>query len=158
MFVWLHDNVILWRENLCYTEDFLIIKLTRWPDKPARQTSKKHILSNTNGRHKGSNGVGYTSTRRCKAIHVRFINFHVVKYGPDLEPYPLQVSDDEFKMTKRHLDRLELFKHLLKPLDGWLDSGRISFTRSRFLVLCYVMIEKNNGGSEFIILWLTEFP
>ena len=128
------------------------------PDKPERQTGKKHILSNMNGCHKGSNSVSYTSTGRCKAIHARFINFHVVKYGPDLELYPLQVSDDEFKMMKKHLDRLELFKDLLKPLDGWLDSGKILFTRSRFLVLCYTIIEKNNRGFEFIISWLTEFP
>ena len=95
---------------------------------------------------------------RHQEVQGRFINFHVVEYSPDIEPYPLQVSDDKFNMTKRHLDTLELFKDLLKPLDRWLDSGRISFACSRFLVLCYVILEKNNGGSEFIVSWLTEFP
>ena len=75
-----------------------------------------------------------------------------------MEPYPLQVSDNEFDMTKGHLDRVELIKDLLDPLDGWLDNGRTSSSWKRFLVFCYAMVEKNNGGSELIISLLTEFP
>jgi len=87
------------------------------------------------------------------AIHARFINFHVVEYGPDVEPYPLQVSDNENNMTKGHLDRVELKKDLLEPLNGWLDNGRnsIRWSRCRWYVLFYAIFEKNNGGSEFII-------
>jgi hypothetical protein len=91
------------------------------------------------------------------AIDARFVNFHVVEYGPDVEPYPLQISDNEFNMTERHLDRVELIKDLLEPLDAWLDRGRISFRWSRFLVLFYAILEKHNGFSEFIVSWLTEF-
>ena len=87
-------------EDLSNRKDFLVTKITRWPDQPTRQTGKKHILSNTNAICKGSNGVGYIAGWRSKAIHARFINFHVVKYGPDIEPHPLQVLDNEFKMGK----------------------------------------------------------
>ena len=92
------------------------------------------------------------------AIHARFVNFHVVKYGPDVEPYPLQVSDNKLNMTKGHLDRVELIKDLLEPLEGWLDIGGISFSWSRLFVLCYAIFKENNGGSELIISGLTEFP
>ena len=92
------------------------------------------------------------------AIHARVINFHVVEYGPDMKPYPLQVSDNELNMTKGHLDRVELIKDLLEPLEGWLDIGRILFSWSRSLVLCCAILEENNRGSEFIISGLTEFP
>jgi hypothetical protein len=157
-FVGFQDDIILWMEDLSNCKDFLVIKCTRWPDQPVRQTSEKHILSNTNARRKGSNSVGYTDAWRSMAIHARFINFHVVEYGPDVEPYPLQVSDNKFNMTKGHLDRVELIKDLLEPLDRWLDSRRTSFRWSRLLVLFYAIYEKNNGGSELIISWLTEFP
>jgi hypothetical protein len=122
------DDIILWRADGCYRIDLLVIKCIRWPDQPARQTGEKHILSNTNARRKGSNSVGYTAIWRRKAIHARFINFHVVDDGPDVKPHPLQVSDNEFDMTEGHLDRVELIKDLLEPLDGSLDRDRILFT------------------------------
>ena len=92
------------------------------------------------------------------AIHARFINYHVVKHGPDVEPYPLQVLDNELNMMKGHLDTVELIKDLLEPLDRWWGTERISFSLSRLLILCYAINEKNNGGSEFIKSWLTDFP
>ena len=91
------------------------------------------------------------------AIHVRFIDFHVVEYGPDVKPYSLQVSDNGFDMMKGHLDREELIKDLLQSLDGWLDNRATSLRWSRLLVLCCAINEKNNGGSEFIVSRLTEF-
>ena len=75
-----------------------------------------------------------------------------------MEPYPLQVSDNKLNMTKGHLDREELIKDLFDPLDRWLDMGRSLLRWSRLLVLFYVISEKNIGGSEFIVSWLTEFP
>jgi hypothetical protein len=145
-------------EDLSNLKYFLVIKCFRFPDQPAWQTRKKHVLSNTNVRRKGSNGVGYTVAWKSMAIHARFVNFHVVEYGPDVEPYPLKVSDNEFHMTKGHLDREDLIKDLLKPLDGWLEHGRISFRFSRLLVLFYAIFEKRKGGSEIIVSWVTEFP
>ena len=53
------------------------------------------------------------------------IDFHVVEYAPDMEPHPLQVSDNKFNMTKGHLDRVELIKYLSDPLNGWLENRRI---------------------------------
>ena len=47
---------------------------------------------------------------------MRFIDFHVVEYSPDVKPYSLQVLDNEFDMMKGHLDREELIKDLLEPL------------------------------------------
>jgi hypothetical protein len=157
-FVGFQDDIILWMEDLSNRKDFLVNKCTRWQDNPARQPGEKHILSNTNAHRKGSNGVGYTVAWKSMAINARFINFHVVEYGPDVEPYPLQVSDNEFNMTKGHLDRVELIKDLLEPLDGWLDNGRISFRWSRLFVLFYAIYERNNRGSELIISWLRELP
>ena len=116
-FVGIQDDIIPWMEYLCYHKNFLIAKCFGFLDQPARQTSKKHILSNTNACCKGSNGVSYTFTWRSMAIHARFINFHVVKYAPDMEPHPLQVSDNKLDMTKEHLDRVELIKYFL--MGGW---------------------------------------
>jgi hypothetical protein len=84
------------------------------------------------------------------AIHARFVNFHVVEYGPDVEPYSLKISDNEFNMTNGHLDGTELIKDLLEPLDGWLDNGRILFGWSRLLVFCCAIVEREKGGSKFI--------
>jgi hypothetical protein len=36
--------------------------------------------------------------------------------------------------------------------------NRMSFSWNRLLVLCYVISEKNDGGPEFIVDLLTEFP
>jgi hypothetical protein len=93
-------------EYLCYTEDFLIAKCFRFPDQSARQTGRKHILSNTNTCCKDSNGVSYTCSWGSLAIYARFINLHVVEYAPDMEPHPLQVLDNKYNMTKGHLDRV----------------------------------------------------
>ena len=150
-FVGIQDDIMLGMGYLCYLKDSLVTKCVRFPDQPARQTGKKHILSNTNACRKGSNGVSYTFTWRSVAIHARSINFHVVEYAPDMEPHPLQVSDNKFNMTKGHLDRVELIKYLLDPLDGWLENRRMSFTCNRLLVLCYVIGDKNNRGPEFIV-------
>ena len=136
---------------------FIVTKFTGWSDQPARQTGEKHILGNTNARRKGSNCVSHTVNWNSIAIHARFINLHVVDDGPDMEPYPLQVSDNEFNVTKGHLDRKELIKDLLNPLDGRLDKGESSFRWSR-LVIFYAISEKNKRGPEFIISWLTELP
>ena len=155
-FVGFQDDIIFWIEDLSNRKDFIITKFTRWPDQPARQTGKKHILSNMNACCKGSNGVGYI-TWRSMAIHVRFVDFHVVKYGLDVEPHPLQVSDNKFNMTKGHLDRVDLIKDLFDPLVRWLDKGRSLFRWSRLLVSFYTISEKSKGGSEFIISWPTEF-
>jgi hypothetical protein len=154
----LQNDINLWMEDLSNRKDFLVTKCIRWPDQPARQTGKKHILSNTNAYRKGSNGVGHTKAWKSKAIHARFINFHVVDYGPDVEPHPLQVSDNELDVTEGHLDGVKLMKDLLEILDGWFDNERTSFRWNRFLVLFYAIFEKHNGGSEFITSWLTEFP
>jgi hypothetical protein len=105
-FVGTQDNIILQMEYLCYAEDFLVTKCFRFLDQPARQTGEKHILSNTNTCCKGSNGVSYACSWGSLAIHARFINFHVVEYAPDMEPHPLQVSDNKYNMTKGHLDRV----------------------------------------------------
>ena len=92
------------------------------------------------------------------AIHVRFMNFHVVKYAPDMEPHPLQVLDNKYDMMKGHLDRVQLIKYLLNLFDGWLENSRMSFSWNRLLVLCYMIGEKNDGGPEFIVNLLMEFP
>ena len=68
-------------ESLCYHRNFLAVRCFRFPDQLARQTSKKHILSNMNACCKGSNGVSYTFTWRSMFIHARFINFHVYKFS-----------------------------------------------------------------------------
>jgi hypothetical protein len=141
------DDISLWMEDLSNLIDFLVIKFIRWPDQPARQTSGKHILGNANVDREGSNSVGHTYAWRSNAIHARFIYFHIIEYGPDVKPYPLQVSDNEFNVTKGHLDRVELIKDLLEPLEGWLDKGYTSFRWNRLLVLCYASLKKNNGGS-----------
>jgi hypothetical protein len=151
------DDIILRREDLSNTINLLVNKCTRCPDQPARQTGKKHVLSNTNARGKGTNSVSNTDNRRSMAIHARFINLHVVKYGPEMKPYPLQVSDDEFDMTKGHLDEVELIKDLLEPLDGWLGIG-MSFSWTRFLVLGYAVVEKDDRGSEFTVSSRTQLP
>ena len=88
---------------------------------------------------------------------MRFVDLHVVEYGPDMEPYPLQVLDKELDMTERHLDRVKLIKDLLKPLDRWLDDQRISFSGERLLVFCYAISEKNDRSPEFIVSRLTKF-
>ena len=90
--------------------------------------------------------------------HARFIYFHVVEYSPDVEPYPLQVSNNELNMTKGHLDRVKLIENLLKPLDRWLENGSTSYRSSRLLVLFYTIFDKKNRGSELIEFGLTEFP
>jgi hypothetical protein len=105
-FVRIQDNMILWMESLCYPRNFLITKCFGFLDQPARQTGEKHILSHTNACRKGSHGVSYTCNWRSMAIHARFMNFHVVEYAPDMEPHLLQVLDDKYDMTKRHLDRV----------------------------------------------------
>jgi hypothetical protein len=145
-------------EYLCYSKNFLVTKCFGFPGQPARQTSEEHILSNTNACHKSSNGVSYTSSWRSMTIHARFINFHGVKYAPDMEPHPLQVSDNKLDMIKGHLDRVELIKYLLDSLDGWLENRRVSFSWTRLLVFCYAISEKNDRGPEFIVYLLTEFP
>jgi hypothetical protein len=127
-FVGFQDDIILRMEYICYHEDSLVTECFRLPDQPARQTGEKHILSNANTCRKGSDCVRYTSNWRSMAIHARFIDFHVVEYAPDVEPHPLQVSDNELDMTKGHLDGVELIKYLLNPLDGWLENSRMSFS------------------------------
>ena len=86
------------------------------------------------------------------------MNFHVVEYAPDVEPHPLEVSDNKYNMTKGHLDTVELIKYLLDPFDGWLENSRMLFSWDRLLVLCYTISEKNNGGLELIVTLLTELP
>ena len=54
-FMRFQDKIILWIEDLSNHKYFLVTKITRWLDQPARQTSKKYILSNTNAICKGSN-------------------------------------------------------------------------------------------------------
>ena len=103
--VMIQDNVILGMEDLTYPEYLLISECSRWPNQPARKTSSKHVLSNMNARGKRANGVGYVSIGRGKAIHTRFVDFHVVQYGPEIKPYPLQVPNNEFNMAKQHVDR-----------------------------------------------------
>jgi hypothetical protein len=105
-FVGIQDDIILWMEYLCYPKNFLVTKCFGFPDQPARQTGKKHILSHMNACCKGSHGVSYTCSWKNMAIHARFMNFHVVKYAPDMEPHPLQVLDNEYDMMKGHLDRV----------------------------------------------------
>ena len=92
------------------------------------------------------------------AIHARSINFHVVEYAPDMEPHPLQVSDNKLDMTKGHVDRVELIQYLVDPLDGWFENGRMSLSWNRLLISCYVIGEKKDGGPEFSVYSLTEFP
>lgn len=99
------DNIILGMEDFAYPEDLLISESTRGPDQPVRKTSSKHVLSNANAGGKRANGVGYVSIGRGQAIHARFVDFHVVKYGPGIKPYPLQVSSNELNMAKRHVNR-----------------------------------------------------
>jgi len=157
-FVRLQDDITLRMKYLCYLKDSLVTECFRFPDQPARQTGEKHILSDTNACRKGSNGVSYTSNWRSMAIHARFMNFHVVEYAPDVEPHPLQVSDNKLDMTKGHVDRIELIQYLVDPLDGWFENGRMSLSWNRLLILCYAIGEKKDGGPEFSVYLLTKFP
>ena len=75
-----------------------------------------------------------------------------------MKPYPLQVSDDELNMTERHLDGVELVKDLVEPLEGWLDCETAFCSCNRLLIFCYVIHEKFDGGSEFVVSWSTELP
>ena len=58
----IQDDIILQMEYLYYHKNFVVAKCFRLLDQPARQTSEKHILSNTNACCKGSSGVSYTFT------------------------------------------------------------------------------------------------
>src|ERR1700679_685304 len=102
----------------------------------------------------GSHGISHTCSWRSVAVYARFINFHVVEYGPDVEPHRCKI----FNVTHGHLDSVELIKDLLDPLHRWLESRRTLFRWRRLSVLCYAIGEKHNSGSEFVIFWLPEFP